>query len=413
MWIEILRWIAVLAAAFILGKLITHLKLPAILGWLIAGMLLGPYGVGLLSQNLMDTSFYNAIIDWMQIAFGIMLGTELVWRHIKSYGRALAVTTLTQSLGTFLIVSAAFAVLFYFEGIPVWLGFVFGSIALATAPAPALSVVREFHTRGPVTDTLLPMTVLDDIVGIAVFFTVNAMAAEIVSGEGFSWGMIPAMIFLPIGIGLLPGWITGRLLRRAESRKAVLTVLLAGITACCLLCYLVYTYPAAGLAPNYMLAGVSFSTVFSNMVSEEKLQQLTDWYSPVLGIALVISIVNLGAPLDYHLILGAGLYTAFYIIFRAIGKYFGARFGASLMHMPDTVRKYLGLTLLPHSGVSLVFTGIACQTLASQPQLAQIVKGTIAAAAVINEIIAVITAREGFRLAGEIGGADKTAEENL
>ena len=41
----------------------------------------------------------------------------------------------------------------------------FGGIALATAPAPALSIVNEFHARGPVTDTLLPMTVLDDVVG--------------------------------------------------------------------------------------------------------------------------------------------------------------------------------------------------------------------------------------------------------
>lgn len=71
--------------------------------------------------------------------------------------------------------------------------------------------------------------------------------------------------------------------------------------------------------------------------------------------------------------------------------------------MPDTVRKYLGLTLLPHSGVSLVFTGIVCSVLsASQPELAHIVQGTIAAAAVINEFVAVIAAKKGFELAGEI-----------
>ena len=210
----------------------------------------------------------------------------------------------------------------------------------------------------------------------------------------------------------MPGWLTGRLLRRVKGRKAVLTVLLAGVTATQLLCWLVYTWPAAGLMPNYMLAGVAFSTVFSNMIDDEQLQKLTDWYSPVLGIALVISIVNLGAPLDYHLIIGAGVYTAVYILSRAAGKYFGARFGASITHMPETVRKYLGLTLLPHSGVSLVFTGIICQTLASAPQLAQIVQGTIAAAAVINEIIAVIAAREGFRMAGEISRNGRKAEAN-
>ncbi|MDD6811026.1 MAG: hypothetical protein PUD93_04055 [Lachnospiraceae bacterium] len=73
------------------------------------------------------------------------------------------------------------------------------------------------------------------------------------------------------------------------------------------------------------------------------------------------------------------------------------------MKMPETVQKYLGFTLLPHSGVSLVFTGIVCSVLESgEPELAIIVKGTIAAAAVINEIIAVIVAKKGFEFAGEI-----------
>ena len=81
--------------------------------------------------------------------------------------------------------------------------------------------------------------------------------------------------------------------------------------------------------------------------------------------------------------------------------------------MPQTVRKYLGLTLLPHSGVSLVFTGIACQTLSARPELASIVQGTIAAAAVINEIIAVIVAKRGFALAGEItAGTSAKRPEN-
>lgn len=70
--------------------------------------------------------------------------------------------------------------------------------------------------------------------------------------------------------------------------------------------------------------------------------------------------------------------------------------------MPVTAEKYLGLTLLPHSGVSLVFTGIISSVLASsKPELATIVTGTIAAVAVINEIIAVIAAKKGFELAGE------------
>ena len=108
----LLRWILVLVIAFFAGKLISKLKMPAILGWLIAGMLLGPHAAGLMPQSLLDASWYKICITWMQCAFGLMLGTELVWSKIGSYGKALIVTTLTQSLGTFLIVSAVFAAVF-------------------------------------------------------------------------------------------------------------------------------------------------------------------------------------------------------------------------------------------------------------------------------------------------------------
>ena len=59
--------------------------------------------------------------------------------------------------------------------------------------------------------------------------------------------------------------------------------------------------------------------------------------------------------------------------------------------------------MLPHSGVSLVFTGIAVSVLSrAAPENAAIIQGTIAAAAVINEVIAVILAKKGFEWAGEL-----------
>lgn len=398
----LLRWIVVLVIAFIAGKLMTKIKIPSILGWLIVGMLFGPHAIGLMPQKVLDTGWYKTVIMWMQCAFGVMLGTELIWNKLKNYGKALVITTLTQSLGTFVVVSLAFGLIFHFLDIPIYLAFVFGGIALATAPAPALSIVNEFHAKGPVTDTLLPMTVLDDVVGIIVFFTVNSLVARQVSGGAIPFYMIPVMIFLPVLIGAVVGFPTGLLLKRFHKKVSTLIVLLFGITATILIGWGINTFLLCEITLNYMFMGVSFAAVFSNMVTPERLNEISDWFSPILGVSLLAAIVDLGAPLNYHLILGAGVYTFIYILARAFGKYFGAMFGAKITHMPDTVRKYLGLTLLPHSGVSLVFTGIICSTLLSVPQLAQIVQGTIAAAAVINEFIAVIAAKKGFELVGEI-----------
>lgn len=283
----ILRWIAAVAIAFCVGKAVSKLKLPAILGWLIAGMLLGPYAFHLLPDALMDAVWYQNIIHVLECAVGFMIGTELVWRRIKEYGKALIVTTLIQSLGTFALVSGVFGILFMLSDIPVYLAFLFGGIALATAPAPALSIVQEFKTKGDVTKTLIPMAALDDMVGVAVFFTTIAVVARHISGNGMPLYMIPVMILLPL--------------------------------------------------LNFMLMGMAFSATFSNMVTEERLQRIIADFNPLLGVSMIVVILNLGAPLDYHAILGAG-----------------------------------------------------------------IMKGTIAAAAVINEIIAVIVAKKGFEWAGEI-----------
>ena len=273
---QFIQWLIVLALAALAGGLVSKLKLPSILGWLIVGMIFGPHAVG-----------------------------------------------------------------------------------------------------------LLPQPVLDDVVAIVVFFTVNSILSSSVSGGAVPLYMIPVMIFLPVAIGVVAGLPAGWLLRRTRGRVWTLAVLLAGITLTAGIGWLINTQVLSGITLNYMLMGVSFSVVFTNMVSEERLGEITDYFHPILAVSLLAAIVDLGAPLNYHLILGAGLYTFLYIAARGAGKYFGARLGARAMKMPDTVQKYLGLTLLPHSGVSLVFTGIACSTLAARPELVGVVQGTIAAAAVI------------------------------
>ena len=198
---DILKWLAAIAIAFVIGKLISKLRLPAILGWLITGIAVGPYASGLISQELVSAAWYETLIHVLECVVGIMIGTELVFGKIRSYGKALILTTLTQSLGTFALVTAVFGIVFWITGVPIYLAFIFGGIALATAPAPALSIVNEFKTKGSLTKTLIPMAALDDIVGVAVFFTVISIVARQVSGGAMELYMIPVMIFLPLIIG--------------------------------------------------------------------------------------------------------------------------------------------------------------------------------------------------------------------
>ena len=403
MLIQILRLLIMVILALGIGKLVSKLKLPSILGWLITGMVFGPHAFAVMNQETLDAGWYQIVVHVLECAVGLMIGTELVWNKIKRSGKSIVITTLTQSLGTFFVVSLVFGVVFYLSDILVYLAFIFGGIALATAPALALSIVREFNTKGPVTGTLIPMAALDDIVGCIVFFTTIAIVVGNPSSGELPAYMIALVVILPLIIGAVIGFFAGMLLKREQNAFATMATLIGMILVTSAVGFVFNHFVMPSPVLNFMLMGMAFSAAFSNMVTEERLEQIMQGFNPILGIAMIIVILNLGAPLDYHLILGAGMFTAIYIIVRAAGKYFGAYFGASVTKSPESVKKYLGLTLLPHSGVSLMFTGIAVSVLAGlAPDCAKIIQGTIAAAAVINEIIAVIAAKKGFEWAGEM-----------
>ena len=404
--IDMLRLLISILIAFAAGKLVSKLNLPAILGWLIAGMFIGPYALNLLSSSVLDSAWFSAAESLLECVFGLMIGTELIWSQMKKAGPSILVTTITESLGTFLVVSAVFGVIFWLTDTPLYLALLFGSIALATAPAPSLSVVRSLKADGPVTRTLIPMAALDDLVGALVFFLVVAFVSAHISTSGVPVFLVLLLVFLPVFIGILTGFVTGKMLRHTKTPASTLSVMLLMLL---LSAWIGFAINSALPTPvlNFMLIGMSFSAVFANMVTQEQLDGMMKVMNPVIGIAMIIVILNLAAPLDYHLIFGAGIYTAVYILTRAVGKYSGAWLGAEVTHAPAAVRKYLGFTLLPHSGVSLVFTGIAVSVLEGPaPECVPIIQGTIAAAAVINEIIAVFMAKKGFEWAGELHKAE-------
>lgn len=404
---DVLRIASVIGVALLIGKAVAKLHLPAVLGCLLAGMVFGPYGVGLLDQRILDTVWYSTTLDFVECGMGLMIGMELVWRQMRSLGRQIFIITLTQSLGTFFIVSAAFSAVFYLLGIPAFLGMIFGGIALATAPAPALSIVNEYKTSGPVTKTLIPMAALDDVVAIVVFLSVMAMTLQKTAGGSIPVYLIGLVILIPVMIGGGVGFLTGIALKRVKAKRSKMILVLVGVLFAAGMTVLVNHFLMPIPMLNFMLTGMVYSAVYANMVEEDTLHQISTGVMPIIQFCFVIMIVNLGAPLDYHLILGAGFYTALYIITRAFGKIGGAAFGGWVTNAPKTVRKYLGFTLLPHSGVSLVLTGIAVSALSGwNNEYADIVRGTIAAAAVINEVIAVLLAKKAFEKAGEVGQAN-------
>lgn len=403
MMIQMLHIFAILCVAAIVGKLISKFKLPAILGWLITGIVFGPYLAEIVSLDIINTLWYKIFIKFFECFAGVMIGREIIFRKIASSGKQIIGITFVQSIGTFLFVSIIFSIIFFVTDVPIYLSFIFGGIALATAPAPALSIVNEYHTNGPVTRTLIPLAAIDDVIGVIVFFTVISIISGANSNAQTSVAAIVGIVCLPFVIGIFTGLCASFIMGKVRNKYFHFALLILFLCVSTMGGLLIDFFMYHSFRLNYLLIGMSFSATIVNIIPETRLEDTFKLYNPLLNLSLIIVIVNLGMPLDYRLIAGAGLFTVIYILSRAIGKIGGAYLGGKITKAEPTVTKYLGFTLLPHSGVSLVFTGIAVSTLTNiDASLASIVSGTIVAAAIINEIIAVIVAKFAFKWAGEI-----------
>ncbi|MFA6755477.1 MAG: cation:proton antiporter [Bacilli bacterium] len=400
---DIIGFIAILATAYVFGKIISKIKLPAILGWLIIGIIFGPYLGELVSLDFINNKYYKIFIHAFECFAGVMIGNEINFQKLKSSGKSLIITTLFQSLGTFIVVSCFFLVTFLIAGKPLYLAFIFGGIALATAPAPALSIVKQYKTDGPVTRTLIPMAALDDIVGVIVFFTVISIVSIYLGSGSIAWWEIILMVLLPFVIGIFTGLMCSLLTKLSKNKIVNLLIMILFLLISVAIGVLCDKFIFGSSTLNYLLIGMAFAATITNLIPKEKYEETSKCFDPILSLSLIIVIVNLGMPLNYKDVAGAGLFTFIYILSRALGKIGGAFLGSHICKSDKNIQKYLGLTLLPHSGVSLVFTGIAVNTISSvDPTSATIIQGTIVAAAIINEIIAVILAKVAFAKAGEL-----------
>ena len=121
-------------------------------------------------------------------------------------------------------------------------------------------------------------------------------------------GGILLLVFFPVILCAATGVITGFILSRVHGRRMSLLVT-AGmllVTDGSILVLNLAVLPSPVL--NQLLAGMAFSAVFANMIPQEQLDDMMKVLNPAIGLALVVVILNLGAPLDYHLVFGAGVY---------------------------------------------------------------------------------------------------------
>lgn len=356
--------IALMAGLF-MSRVVKPLKLPAVTGYLVAGILIGPYCLGLLgikgigftdASEVADLSILNDVALGF-IAFAI--GDEFRLSQLKHTGKQATIIGILQAVVTTLVVDAALIGLHFILGedkLPLSSAIILGAIASATAPAATLMVVRQYKAKGKLTNLLLPIVALDDAVGLIIFAVSFGIAKALTLGE-FSLVSVLVDPIVEIAFSLILGAILGWCLSFAEkffhSRSKRQAIVVTAIFFAVALSKLKFHLGPVHVGFSPLLVCMMLGTIFCNVCEfSANLMEKTDrWTAPLFILFFVLS----GAELEFSVftdlsIIGIGIV---YIITRSLGKYFGARWSSVLAKSEPNIKKYLGITLLPQAGVAL------------------------------------------------------------
>jgi len=376
------------------GRLAKHVKLPNVTGYLVAGLLIGPYFFHAFGLNfsILTTDFLNNITVISEAALGFIafsIGNEFKVSYFKRVGVTPIVIAILESL---------FAVIFVVAGLiltgnSVPFSLVLGSIAAATAPAATIMVVKQYRAKGPVTETLLSVVALDDATALMFFSISVAIAQTMVNPAKAS---VVGAILSPIvqivsalAIGAVMGLIYMIPLRyfKKDGNRISLTVgfVFAGIGL------------ANMLGLSSLMLCMAMGAIVANLCSDvDKIMDLCDHITPPI---FMLFFVASGAGLEIDVLKKVGLIGVVFVVLRVVGKIFGAALGGFVCKADKAISKYLGPCLLPQAGVAIGLTLVAGRVV---PDFAPQIRAVVLCGTLIYELIGPGVTKMSLKKAGEI-----------
>lgn len=330
---------AILLAGFLLTRLTKLARLPNVTGYIISGVIIGPYVLNIIPHEMVEGMGFVSDIALAFIAFSV--GRFFKKEAFQETGIGIIAITLLESLAAGLVVTLALHYIFNLN----WdFCLLLGAIATATAPASTMATIRQYHARGNFVNTLLQVVAFDDAVCLLVF----SIAAAVVNAD-ISAGLTTPDIIMPLVynvaalvVGVLSGVILSKLMTpsRSEDNRLILTIaLLLGIAGLC---------AAVDISP--LLSCMLFGTTYINMTRDKELyKQVERFTPPILSIFFIVS----GMNLDISSFGDLGIIGICYFFIRIAGKYLGAYLGCALSKTSKATRHYLGLALVPQAGVAI------------------------------------------------------------
>ena len=375
-----------MAAGLLVSRLARLVKLPNVTAFLVAGLVIGPCVGRIITEE--QAASMNVISEAALGFIAYAIGGEFKLSYLKKIGKAPLTITFFQGMTTALCVDVGLIVL----GVPVPEALLLGAIALATAPAATLMVVRQYKANGPVTQMLLPVVAMDDALGLMVFSISSSVAAALLGGEMTVQSMLVAPLAEIVGslaLGSALGFVLGYCSRFFASRGNKLALSIALVLAGVGLCDM------WGLSS--LLVCMMIGAVMVNISQQhEVLMEQCDRFTPPL---FLLFFVLSGAQLDVTVLPVVGLTGICYLLLRSIGKWCGTMLGALCVHADKNIRKYLGLTLLPQAGVAI---GMSQLVSIKFPALASQINTIVLAGVLVFELVGPIVTKLALTKAGEI-----------
>ena len=354
---------AIVLLGLFMGKIVEKVRIPYITGYILAGLLLGGILVALNFEDLMINLEVISSVALGFIAYGI--GRELVFSKLRHTGAEIIVITIAQAALTTAVVSIGLLLL----GVSLPVALIFGAIATATEPASIMLLTKKMKTKGPLTDTLIPLVGLDDAVGIIIFGVLLSVAKALEKGVQLSFFETIADPFFELVfsliVGIVFGVIVAMIIKKSDKKSddkyevfLVASVFGVFLTVAVAKLGIHFGDISVHLSPilTPMVLGVTVTNIITRVNAHDTELAVDKFIPPILiafftiaGAELVIAFLG-QTDIAYGAMI---VVTSGYIGLRIFGKIFGSYLGARVMKSVPVIRKYLGVSLLPQAGVAL------------------------------------------------------------
>lgn len=396
-----------LFAAKLMAELFLRIRLPIVLGELLAGMIIGPFALGaflIYEGNLLVQINDNIKIlgEIGAIVILFMAGLEMTPREFLKGGKA-----------SFTI--AAFGVVLpFFAGLVVFQMFGFGALEsmmiatalTATSIAISIQVLSEFgKIKSPEARLIIGAAVVDDILAIAILSVVTSLGTggEIVEIDIMDviFTILQVLgffvIMLVASVLIIPRVVTPRLWKARGSIEGIATACFFG---------------AAALAGMIGLSPIVGAFAVGMALSSSQVFQKIEGFIRRIGLIFApLFFAIIGAQVDFRGInLEILMLSAIIIVIAVFTKYLGCGIPAWLFLKNRTQGMRVGIGMISRGEVGLIVAGVGL----SAGVLSSSVYSTIVIMVAATTIITPIWLKMDYRkdLAKQIDNPKKESTEN-